>query len=323
MDIKRLLKRAVIDSYKTLRLYKYYHLFGGRKLRGGKNMIVSMIDGRVHHGGLSDRLCGIVSAFMYCQEHNLDFRINFTYPFELSDFLQPKDHDWTIEQTELSYNVFGARPIYLSKVSHKVEEMRKVANLRLSMGAKQIHLYSNMSYFTPSEFGIYFNRLFKMSPVLEREVNNNLRSIGWGGYITVTFRFQQLLGDFKETGFATIGTEEQRQKLLGSCICTIQNLYLKNNCKIVVTSDSKTFLDEAAKLEYVYVIPGNVVHMDFIGKEDVISLSTHLKSFVDFFVIANAEKIYLASGGPLYNSSFPHLASWVYGREFAKINIDS
>ena len=41
--------------------------------------IVIMIDGRFIHGGLSDRLRGIVSIYGYCKQKNIPFYINYTY----------------------------------------------------------------------------------------------------------------------------------------------------------------------------------------------------------------------------------------------------
>ena len=43
--------------------------------------IICMFDGRMGHGGLADRLHGMVSMFCYAKKHGMDFRIHYVYPF--------------------------------------------------------------------------------------------------------------------------------------------------------------------------------------------------------------------------------------------------
>jgi hypothetical protein len=273
----------------------------------------------MHHGGFSDRLFGIISAFKYCQEHNIDFRINWIYPFQLESFLEPNEYDWRINSTDISYNLRQSRPKYVSMFYHDIKMMTKHAERKFKFRKQQLHLYSNSITFTQEEFRKYFHTLFKKSEILENEVTENLNNIG-ESYISVTFRFQQLLGDFKETGFPILEVEE-KSELINQCLNCVNNLYQKYNKKVLVTSDSKTFLEIASKqFPYVYVIAGNVVHMDYVSKNDDVNLDTHLKSFVDLFMLANADTIFLAWIKPLYKSGFPKIASWIYGKPFITIS---
>lgn len=310
-------KRWLIDLYKTAKLYRYYNLFPIRDGGNGESqMLVSMVDGRMQHGGLSDRLSGIISAFQYCQQNGVEFRLYFVYPFNLELFLEPNEYDWRIEANELSYNVLHARPLYISLFSHNLETQRHYADTRLKRLARQSHLYSNMRYFKNSEFGYYFNKLFRKTQLLENEIARNLALIGMD-YISVTFRFQQLLGDFREAGFPTLHAGEERTNLIERSLTCIERLHDKTGGRILVTSDSSTFLQMAAKrFSYVYTVSGRVVHIDCVRTEDKVKQEVYLKSFVDFFMLANAKCIYLAAMEPLYNSYFPEMASWVYGKPF-------
>ena len=67
-------------------------------------MVICMLDGRALHGGLSDRLMGIISTYKVCKLLNLDFRIHFVKPFFLNDYLVPNKIDWKISYEEISYN---------------------------------------------------------------------------------------------------------------------------------------------------------------------------------------------------------------------------
>ena len=318
------IKRYIIDLYKTIKLHSFY--LNGKKCENKKmtfdnspQIVVSMIDGRLKHGGLSDRICGIVSAFQYCLMHNKEFKINFVYPYDLGMFLEPNEYDWRLNSNELSYCKKNAIPMYISLFSHNVNIMRKYADSKLNKNIKQIHLYSNMHYFYFNEFGDLFNKLFKKTKMLDDAVNKCLINIG-EKYVSITFRFQQLLGDFKESGFPSINSDKEKNILIERCCNIIKYVHEKENKRVVVTSDSNSFTKYVNDLfDYVYVVPGTVVHMDYVQGNEKIDVLTHLKSFVDFFVLANAETIYLGNIAPLYGSSFSKTASMVYGKKYVEI----
>lgn len=313
------IKRFLIDTYKTIKIYKFYSLRVKEKKHD--KILVSMIDGRIKHGGLSDRLYGIISAFKYCQEHKINFRINWIYPFSLATFLEPNQYDWRINPDDISYNLLVASPKYVSMVYYDIDKMKKYCDKKFSFQKKQLHLYSNTITFTKEEFQFFFNILFKKSELLNKALCKEMTNIG-KEYISITFRFQQLLGDFKEDGFQTLNQNDQR-KLINSCLECIEKLYQKYQKRILVTSDSITFLKEAeSHFPYVYIIHGSMVHIDYVLKESPENTETYLKSFIDLFMLANAEIIFLANFLPLYASGFAKLASWIYGREYHAINED-
>ncbi len=134
--------------------------------------------------------------------------------------------------------------------------------------------------------------------------------------MSITYRFQQLLGDFKERNYPTLPTDE-REHLIMNCLNQIKKLHnLYPEKKVLVTSDSVSLLTEANKLDYVYIIEGNVVHMDWTGGE---SFKTYEKSFLDFFLLAQADVLHLAYDHQMYHSGFAKLASKVYNRPYKEI----
>ena len=130
----------------------------------------------------------------------------------------------------------------------------------------------------------------------------------------MTFRFQQLLGDFKEDGFRVIKEESERENLIDKCLKYLEELYKRTSKPILVTSDSKTFLEIVSNNDYVYVIPGNIRHMDFSGSEKV-DIMIDMKSYVDLFLLANADSLYRCVFKPLYGTSFSHTASFVFNKD--------
>lgn len=316
-DIFWYLRRFLIDFIKINQLKKYYNK-KNRLLNVDKKTIIYMADGKMLHGGLSDRLCGLVSAYACSKDLGVDFKVFFESPYPLTDYLIPNKVDWVINENEISFNSGEAKASYIPYYWKNNKFQKKIARKRLKSTKKQVHVYSNMRYFTKAEFNTLFNELFQLTDPLKGKIKYNTQYLS-DKYISITFRFQQLLGDFEEGNFPKLKTEEEKQELINKCISKIKEIKKENPQfdKILVTSDSKIFLECANQLDYVYIIPGDIVHMDFVEKKDL--FEEHLKSFIDFFMLANATKIYLVHFQPLFNSSFPETSSFINNVEFIKV----
>ena len=73
------------------------------------------------------------------------------------------------------------------------------------------------------------------------------------------------------------------------------------------------FLNRLSILPYVYVIPGDVVHMGFTYDA---SKKTYMKSFVDYFVLSNAKKVTLVRDDKMYHSGFALRAAMLNKAEY-------
>lgn len=317
-DLNNLLYREYRLNRKVKRhLAPYY----SEKAPDGKNekkIIIFMADGRKSHGGLADRLRGIISTYKYCLEHKLDFRIHFTSPFELRDLLVPNEYNWEICDDDVSYNSSFSLPVYIDSSHYPKADMvfqRKMADKMLSKDFKQIHVYTNM-YFADDEFGPLFNQLFKPVPALQTWIDENLSKLG-DNYISLSFRFQNLFGDFADG--STVYSQQEQKALLDKCIAKIQLLHDEHPeaSKILVTADSERFLKEIAKIDFVYLLPGRVGHMDHKSEQDI---AVHMKTFLDFFVLSHSKKIYLLVTGKMYKSGFAKRAAKLQGVPFVEVN---
>lgn len=315
-SILRVVERKIIDMYKTLKLYKYYGLHKGEK-KPEKRKIIAMIDGKIGHGGLSDRFWGILSIYKYCKENNEDFKLYFRSPYDLSHFLVSNEYKWNIEDEELSYDIRYAKPLYISLLCFDYLKTYSFVKSSLKSKMLQLHIYSNTRTFPKRDFNKLFFELFKLTPELEREIERHKKSIS-GKYVSITFRFQQLLGDFHEGNFPILRTNEEKNGLINKCIDIVKSISKVHNCRILVTSDSSNFLNSVQNIDKVYVIPGKVVHVDFCDQNE--THNVHLKSFVDLFMLANADKLYLGNFTPLYHSGFPMTASCIGGKPYEEIS---
>lgn len=290
---------------------QYYKDYNASKPK--KKQIIFLVDGRTIHGGLADRFKGIISTYAYCKKHKIDFKLQYKYPFQLSDYFFPNKVDWQISEDEICYNPKFAHPIMVN--THQLDVRYHNLYLWLEFHkTQQLHVYGN-SDVAYDHFSELFNELFKPSSLLQQHVEDNIKAIG-GKYISATFRFQQLLGDLIEGNYPVLN-DSDKQKLISKCQQQLDLLHKKYpNKTILVTADSNTFLASVKKMPYVYVIPGNVVHMDYISDA---SYTVYEKSFLDFLLIANADKVHLIYNRQMYKSGFPRLASKVHNKLYQEI----
>ena len=156
--------------------------------------IVCMIDGRTKHGGLADRLRGIVSTYYVSKKLGYDFRLHFVHPFWLTDYLVPNSVDWRVRSDELCYNRQDSQVMYCGSNATLVEPFFQELWFKKCMRAanKQLHVYTN-AHLLPRgrKFGQCFNELFRPSEALQQAIAMHSKPLN-GGYYAMTFRFQQI-----------------------------------------------------------------------------------------------------------------------------------
>jgi hypothetical protein len=275
-----------------------------------------MVDGKLLHGGLADRLYGIINAFAVCKIKNVPFKLHFVFPFDIRTFLIPNNYDWSIEKEDISYNIL------YSKVMVRIQEEGWFNEIKFN---KQVHFYCNTKrldsinecFGTNYTYNELFNELFKPSDSFQIKINNITNSILGNPYVGMHFRFRNSLGDFPERSHSAL-PEPDKVKLLNLTCHAIESYVISGN-KIFITADSQFFLNYIShRFPNVYFIPGETILMDFEAP-----LSVHEKSFLDFFLLGYANKIVSLYGQGLYLSGFSAFASQILNTEFESIRIDS
>lgn len=233
---------------------------------GGADAI-AVIDGTQYHGGLCDRFKGIVTLYAYCKQRNLSFRIMHTDPFPLEDYLRPARYDWILKPGELSLNIRYTRFFHM-----RGENLaRRLKNLRPT---RQILYYSNRDCLdilnadrgTDYTWGGLFRELFTPAPEVGQRLISLKTQIG-GPYNASVFRFQNLLGDFKEYRYRPIKNETERNTLIAGCLDGLKHHIAETGgIPMLVTSDSTTFLARASRIDGVFIIPGALSHIGGGGK---------------------------------------------------------
>lgn len=304
----------LLPLYCRVRPYLCRRLFFSIFFRrpGERKMIVCEDDFCVM-GGLCDRLNGIVSMYKYCRECNIAFKINFVKPFDLRSYLIPNTYDWTTGPTEVDYLHSHLRYIPMMDIKWRdfehyfATQTKYVKNMIRDWKKGTLICWSNAHLVRKEEFSALFFELFKPSRILQDEIDANLKNIG-KSFIGVTVRFQNRLGDFKEANVKPLNDEEKKE-LIRRCRDKILEIHeALPQKKVLITSDSRTFLDYMDVYEFVYTIPGKLIHMEYSLERGV---DAYIKGFVDLLMLSKAEALYLLITGNMWRSSFSETASYI------------
>ena len=279
-----------------------------------RNAGIAMIDGRFRHGGICDRFKGMISLYNYCRYVGKPFRIRYYFPFELTDYIVPNKYDWRISDKNISDSIWHVRPICTRK-----ENGKRLLKLNTN---KQIRFYGNRDLseflqFPPfnDDWGDVFNYLFKPSPLIQEHLDYHKKAIN-GEYVAAAFRFQNLLGDFEEYHCSSITNSDEKEQLISANIEELKKIHEENpDMTILVTADSSTFLERVSVLEYVHAIKGKQSHVDTKNVDQ----SNTMKSFIDFYMLAGAKKVYGVVIDDMYPSDFPVCAAKIGHVPFIRI----
>lgn len=289
-----------------------------------KTVVYMALSETTFSGGLSDRLRGIVAIYSECKRIGLPFRIVFE-PLHLEDYLSPNQYDWRIDDNDVMWDTKDVYPCVILTYHNNSRNFwqrlvqHTILKCYLKKPFRQIHVYSNM-FCSDKEYASLFGELFKPTEELKNLIDYHIAQLGGAGnYVSATFRFRQLLGDFKEGGETL--QEDERMPYIEKCINAILKLHEHiPDKKILVTADSHTFLDilKGLNLPYVYVMPGRVVHIGFTQNA---SKMTYMKSFLDMYMLSYASTVFLVRDKRMYHSGFPYRASLLNGARYEEIRL--
>lgn len=79
----------------------------------GNKCVIIMVDNTIYNPGLADKLRGILSIYSLCKEKHIDFKINWTYPFELTEYMLPNKINWIIEQEKIKYSLSDSKIVVI------------------------------------------------------------------------------------------------------------------------------------------------------------------------------------------------------------------
>lgn len=321
--IRNILVRILDCTIRTLRIkIKTMHLSLAHKTKKQRPYYVFMVDGRMPHGGMFDRLKGAITIYAISKLLHKEFKINWTYPFDLRKYLQPAEYDWRIDEKDLNYTFFGHNAViaYGEYINPSRLWKRREKETHFYYGynsLKEVNEHFKCKY----EWGKLYRELFKPTPYLQQHIDYYLKDIG-SDYIAIHTRFLNLLGDKNETDINPELKDSQKEELIKSITEEIQKIRsnISSEMKILIASDSMTFIEHIRKdMPDVYIVPGKVKHIDTAGETND---SENIKLFTDYYLIAHAKHVYSIWHKGMWKSAFPEYAAKIGNISFTRIELN-
>ena len=224
-----------------------------------------------------------------------------------------------IEQEKIKYSLSDSKIVVIDTLPNIHASRQSIIDKKifddtvLNSQYLQYHIYTNSIIHTQA-FPNLFRELFTPSEKLQSLIDLHHKNIG-EKYVAASFRFLELLGDFKDSeGMDEMLPPREQKLLIEQCYIELKKFIdtLPEFYKILVTTDSERFLAKASTLPRTYIIPGKVIHIRYTTTDT----SAYMKTFLDMFLLSGAESLVLFKTGKMYNSGFPRLASQIGNKPF-------
>lgn len=276
------------------------------------------------HGGLADRLKGIISAYHLAMQNNYRFKIHFTRPFELDAYMTEASIKWKAQQSDLHWSIGKTKFLSARDNASSVSSTLKSVQKKYS----KIFLYTNLDFLNmlyprAADLNVIwkdtFHQLFQASPFLINELSKLKSNLDFSNESTgFHTRFTTLLGDFEDVTERSLKPEEYDSFML-QVWEKMTAIYNQHQLKhALVFSDSMRFLEFVKKKSgesgeaNITVVPGEPAHSDRSGNDS----AAYLKTFLDFYLLSETKQVFLFKTGKMYASAFSKYAATVSGRPF-------
>jgi hypothetical protein len=312
---KKYLQTRVNDmryNYRSCRYYiKYYSFRKDKEVID--NTLYFIIDPAIKHPGLADRYKAIIGCYYISKINGFDFKIIYETPFHLNDYLDVNEYNWLSTRSDLSYSLKNSRIIPYNG-GGKIP--------RLNKSVKQYHVYSYIGYDIletnriqdyKTLWGTLYNSLFKPKNFILREIKET--GFEKNKYIAVHLRFVNALEHFEGDQFNTV-PEKKKEELIQRCFAGIRSIIHANEgIPVIVFSDSGVFLNRIKELP-VHVLDGKIGHISFNNEKEIM-----VKTFLDFYMISEARKVYVIHAPELYATVYSYYAALVGYKDVITINV--
>lgn len=274
-----------------------------------------VFDSSTKYGGWMDRVKGMLSVYELACLTGRTFGVSTGETFPLDGLIEPATFDWRIARRDLRWHPFSTG-FHVSR-DRWVDAFPALRDARW----RTLFVETNLDYFEELHpeldeaarnalWSKRYHELFRLAPALEREV----AAIADRQAIAVHARFTSLLGDFRDVTLRVLPPGE-RDALLAACTARLRALVAEHPARrIIVMSDSVTFLRAAAAVDpRVVTLPGTPTHLDH---EHAVRAALH-KTLLDFNVMCRCARIIQLRLGPMYDSAFSRYAALVHGAPFS------
>lgn len=298
---------------RNLKFYISHFRFHPSKDVKGGNTVYFVLDAKLKHPGLTDRLKVIACIYYVAKVNGFQFKLIFDEPFKLSDYLECNKIDWAASMDEISFSFSTSRMLAYNG-------MGKIPHLHKSVKQYIVYYYIGQNILECNKIENWeavwrscYDDLFVPSSLLINAIERN----GYisKNYISVHFRFVNALESF-ESGYYNQLDKESQEQLIEKCLDCLRYIKEQSKLPVLVFSDSNRFLS-IAKGNGFSILEGDIKHISYHADEDTI-----LKTFSDFYMISRSKKVYRIMSKDLYGTTFSHYAAICGNCEFETIYLD-
>jgi len=260
------------------------------------NVFYFIFDPDFSHPGLADRLKAITYCYYITKQSGYQFKIIYLRPFRLSDFFAENKVKWAATEEELEYSFKDTR-FFIYTARRTGIKYKLPAN-------RQYHCYcykgDDLFYQTGHPYGQYFhelfNELFRPSSLLHDAISET--ELKPKEYISVHIRFVNALGTIEDSRYPTL-PKEQQELLIKRCHVALSKIAKENQLPVYVFSDSVRFLATLSSLPVHTLANKKIAHVSHATDKESV-----LKTFVDWYIIAQSQKVYRLLSDELYKTNF-------------------
>jgi hypothetical protein len=275
---------------------------------------IMVFDASTNYGGWMDRVKGMLSVYELARLTDRKLSVFAGETFPLAGLVEPATFDWRIDRAELRWHPLTTG-FHVSR-DRKVDAFAQLRDAR----SRTLFVETNLDYFArlhpeldePARQALWrtrYHELFRLAPAFEREV----AALADPQATAVHARFTTLLGDFRDITQRVLSPAE-RDELIAACLQRMRALLDSHPGRIVVVSDSVTFLRAVEALgPRIVTLPGQPAHLDLEHE----ARATLRKTLLDFNVMCRCARVVQLRLGPMYDSAFSRYAARVHDVPFA------
>ena len=283
--------------------------------RGGLYFIIDDSDSFC---GITDRLKTAVGLYWVALQNGVGFKFIHTAGFDIRDYLVPNKVEWSAELSDITKLPWKKKKLDYIPPFNGVPSLKKNKTYicKRYIGKNIIEMLDVPEW--QKVWRGLFNDLFAPSELVRKTVEDyDLPE----RYAVVNARFINSLEQSENVDYNSPLPPEERRRLIDSVLEKVALCQAGSEVPVIVYSDSETFLKAVSENGFRICDPtgtGNIMNQ---GVSDMVKLMT----FVNFFHMARAEKIYSilnVEGFPancLYKTQYPRYAAILGDKPFVRI----
>lgn len=231
----------------------------------------------------------------------------------LARYLIPNEVQWACEKADISDSYFDTCVFQYDPYLEVPEFLDKEKQYHCFEYIGRNILELNSVFEWEKTWKECYDKLFKPSDFLKKMISEN-RPVEH--FVGVHIRFVNALEKVEVANVNSTLNAQEKKQLISACVGAILEIQEKEKKPVVVFSDSKYFLQYIEQIGVLTLGTKNIAHISFTSSQDGFD-----RTFLDAYMLAEADCIYTIQGKVLYASAFSKYAAIIGGKPYKVFNI--